>query len=271
MSDDNGDRIMPGKLRWPLGRANLIRLSTKKYRRGMGLYILEGSASILDALDADAEIVGVIHDSRALRRSGDSEALEEIKRRRVALQEVTQADLRRISGLKTPPPVLAVVRRYPARVPCIPPDARLILAVDRVSDPGNLGTLLRSAAFYGVKEVWLGRGTVGLYNQKVVRGSMAAHLHLRVCSDLDLTETIPKAKDRGCRVLVAVVEEGEVPEFIPGGSAPAVLILGSEPHGISTELMDLADIRLAIPRSGSIDSLNVAVAGTVLLDRLLRA
>jgi TrmH family RNA methyltransferase len=145
-----------------------------------------------------------------------------------------------------------------------------VLALDRVADPGNVGTLLRAAAFYGVREVWLGTGSAEAHSPKVLRAAMAAHLHLRVCEQVNLAAELAGAKRSGARVLAAEMEGVERSAgSLPGRGAGQVLVLGSEAHGVDPALIELADERLAIARRGPIDSLNVAMAGTVLLDRLL--
>lgn len=118
---------------------------------------------------------------------------------------------------------------------------------------------------------------------------MACHLHLKVFSNLKLDETLKRARDSGALILAATVDRGLPPETVAkeiglissvesvespietGSSAPAViLLLGNEPHGIDPGLLEIVTHRVAIPRRGKVDSLNVAMAGTVLLDRLTR-
>ncbi len=253
---------------WPIGRATLQKLAKKKYRKQAGLYLLEGVASVWDAARLGAGILGVVHDSRAGKQKAAGELLAELRRRGIPLQEVGEADLKRISGLTTPPPVIAVLREE--EEPAGEEVAEgLTLALDRVGDPGNVGTLLRAAAFYGLREVRLGEGCAERYNPKVLRAAMSAHLHLRIAAHVALPEWVRRAREQGAVVFAATVDGGEEPRPLPAGGR-AVLLLGSEPHGLSGELVSLADIRLAIPRRGPIDSLNVAMAGVVLLDRLLR-
>jgi len=256
-------------LSWPLGKGVLQKLTTKKYRQKFGLYLLEGSAAVRDAIEQGGEALGVLHDARALDRGQDRDALEQLRASRIPVQEVDATDLKRMSDLATPPPVIAVLRADDASEPTLPLNTPLVVALDRVADPGNVGTLLRAAAFYGVHEVWLGLGTAERYNPKVLRSAMSAHLHVRICPNVDLDTILPKAQAQGARVLAAVVEGAEPPFALMVDDAPSILLLGNEPHGIRPELVRIADRRIAIRRRGPVDSLNVAMAGTVLIDRLL--
>lgn len=258
-------------LRWPLGKSVLRKLANKKYRREYGLYLLDGSAAIADAFAAGADIVGVVHDARAHEREQDTRLLERLRAAGVGMDEVPMDLLAGMSDLKTPPPLVAVVRAEEAPEPELPVRDGLVLALDRVGDPGNVGTLLRAAAFFGVREVWLSRGSAELHNPKVLRAAMSAHLHLRVCEDVDLPNVAAEAKRAGAAVFATVVERAEEPEaVVTGEDQPAVLILGSEAQGVLPTLEALADHRLAIERRGPVDSLNVAMAGTVMLDRLTK-
>ncbi len=275
--------------KWNLNKTTLHKLAQKKYRQSYGYYLLEGTVAIRDALWAADQFYGVVFNSSVLEHEQDRELLSQIHQANIRTLEVSEHDLKLMSDLTTPPPVIAVMIQPPTQQLQIPPTSGLILALDNVSDPGNVGTLLRAAAFYGVKDVWLGKGTVEVYNPKVLRASMAAFMHLTILQDIELHTVLLQAQKLGYLILAAVVEPGipPVPWRQDGSAVPAsvnraegniqelrspgaVLLLGNEPHGLHPDLIRLADYRLAIPRLGRVDSLNVAMAGAILLDRLLR-
>ncbi len=253
---------------WPMSRGNLARLENKKYRQRWGLYILEGTAAIRDALEAGAPFHGILVDDRLQDHPEERELIPVLHQSGVAVQQVPASQLKRISGLVTPPPMVGVFVEEPPLEPQIPSRDPLILALDRVQDPGNAGTLMRTAAFYGVRELWFGKGTVERYNPKVLRAAMSAHFQLRIAVNVDLEDAIRRSKKEGCRVFAADAE-GEDRLAALDESHPAILLLGNEPNGVDPALLQLADARLAIARRGRIDSLNVAMAGAILLDRLL--
>ncbi len=254
---------------WPPGKTWLRKLSSKKYRKEFGVYLLEGSAAIEDALMQGAEAYGILHDARSLTRSSDQELLDWLQREKYPLRETGLDELQAVSGLSTAPPVLAIMKQAPAQSPLIPVPPGLALALDKVSDPGNVGTLIRVAAFYGIREVWLGEGTAELYNPKTIRAAMAAHLQVRICQPVDLYSACKKAREQGATILASIVENASAPPPLSPDS-PTILILGSEAHGMDEKLVSLADLRVAIERRGQVDSLNVAMAGAILVDRLLR-
>lgn len=249
--------------------ATLRKLAMKKYRGRERLYLLEGAAAVIDALAQGVDPVVVLHDDRAHQPGADARALALATERGAAIREVARSDLRRISGLTTAPPVAAVLPIPENPSPSHPPAGPLTLACDRIGDPGNLGALIRAAAFYGVEEIWLGEGTVDPFNPKVLRGAMGSQLALRLCRGVDLPAAVRRASETGARVCAAEADGDPGVRPAERSGPPVVLLLGNEPAGLSPDLLNLAAERVAIERRGPVDSLNVAIAGAILLDRFL--
>tara|TARA_Y100001968_G_C19407644_1_gene744581 strand:- start:650 stop:1339 length:690 start_codon:yes stop_codon:yes gene_type:complete len=143
-----------------------------------------------------------------------------------------------------------------------------ILILDNVSDPGNMGTLLRSAVWYGIDSIFYSNSCVDIYNPKVVRSAMGAHFYISNLINGNLVELIHSLKTNGYTILGASLE-GINYQHNKISNLPWGLILGSEAHGISQELYDMIDQKICIPQHGPIESLNVSVAGSILLDRLI--
>ena len=142
-----------------------------------------------------------------------------------------------------------------------------ILILDSISDPGNMGTLLRSSVWFGIKNIFLSTGCVDIYNPKVVRSAMGAHFYLSNLIQLDMLDIVSKIRDSG-HILLAATLEGTSYKKVSVKSKKWALILGSEAHGIDKNILNQIDIKISIPQKGSLESLNVAVAGSILLDRL---
>jgi len=147
-----------------------------------------------------------------------------------------------------------------------PERATFTLILDRLRDPGNLGTILRTALAAGVEQVLLAPGTVDFSNPKVVRAAMGAHLHLPV---LDAGwDTIADAV-KGCDVwLAAASEENRYTDV--DWMRPSALIVGSEAHGAGTEARALARGKVSIPMASDVESLNAAIASAVILFEVVR-
>ncbi len=173
-------------------------------------------------------------------------------------EEVSAEVMAACSDTETPQGVLAVVP-----LPRLerPPRPTLTLVLDRLRDPGNLGTALRAALAAGVEQVILAPGTVDATNPKVVRAAMGAHFRLPLVA-LRWDE-LPAALS-GCRVYLASAG-GRLDYAAVDWTAPSALIIGGEAAGPDTQSAALADAEIAIPMAGAVESLNAAVAAAVIL------
>ena len=214
-------------------------LGQKKFREERGLFIVEGEKLVEEAL-----------------RSGF--AVEAVYR----IDDIGEEAMARISQLTHPSPALAVVRRPAPVEPAIGPD-ELVLALDGVRDPGNLGTILRIADWFGIRQVLASRDTVECFNPKVVQATMGAIFRVRV-HYCDLPAVIPGLT--GNLPIYGTFLEGDNIYRTPltrGG----ILVMGSEADGISPEVAALVNRRLFIPPfpagAQTSESLNVAVATAI--------
>jgi RNA methyltransferase, TrmH family len=169
---------------------------------------------------------------------------------------VTDAILAACSDTETPQGVIAAVP-----IPIIPPQPGLVLVLDGLRDPGNLGTVLRSAEASGVGQVFLAPDTVDLYNPKTVRGAMGAHFRLAAAA-LDWTEIAARLAGRTIWLADAA---GDMSYDRVDWLAPSALIVGGEAEGAGSKAAALAAGRVSIPMAGGAESLNAAMAATVIL------
>ncbi len=176
---------------------------------------------------------------------------------------VDEAVMASMSATETPPGILAV-----ATQPSLPLPSPLSFALicDRVTDPGNLGTLLRTGGAAGVEAVFLSPGCVDSYNPKVVRSSMGAHLRLSI-RQWEWTQIKTAVADM--QVLLAVVADGEMYTAVDWQN-PSALIIGSEAHGVGPIATQIATERITIPMHAHTESLNAAMAAGVILFEAVR-
>ena len=221
-------------------------LASKKFRDETGLFVVEGEKMVQEALASRFEVVSV--------------------HRREEIGEETMA---RISQLSSPSPVLAVVRR-PADIDASPaaPAPGLYLALDSIRDPGNLGTILRIADWFGIRSVLASRDTVEAFNPKVVQATMGAIFRVDF-HYIDLQEFATSVLKCGGKVYGTFLDGRDMYslDLDPGLDKPVVIVIGNEANGISAGMEALVSDRLFIPPypvgdPGS-ESLNAAVATAV--------
>ncbi|MGE5520655.1 MAG: TrmH family RNA methyltransferase [Candidatus Dadabacteria bacterium] len=175
------------------------------------------------------------------------------------VQVVTKAELQRISFLSTPNKVLALVKYFPVQVPNT---KTLVLYLDEIQDPGNLGTIIRIADWFGINNVVCSEQCADHYNPKVVQATMGSIARVRVYSDYEL-QWLKKQQP----VYVSTIDGTTISEF--GKVNEGVLVIGNESRGIREEILDLANATVSIPRIGGAESLNAAIATGILLSHML--
>lgn len=140
---------------------------------------------------------------------------------------------------------------------------------ESLSDPGNTGTLIRTAAAAGADGIILSAGSVDIYNPKVIRAAAGSILRIPIVEGADLNEVIPELKQRGVTILAAHLDGAALPYDIDLREGCGILI-GNEAHGLSDGTSHLADVLIKLPMSPAVESLNASVAGGILLYEVVR-
>jgi RNA methyltransferase, TrmH family len=239
--------------------------SQAKARREAGAYVIEGVRLVEEAHQAGYAPELVFY-SNGLSERGLA-LVEEFRKQNVIVEEVSGAVLKAAGDTETPQGIVAVI---PARSIPLPGDPDFILILDSLRDPGNLGTILRTAVAAGVQAVLLSQGTADPYAPKVVRAGMGAHFRLPVQRlDWEQIAAYIKASQPGMRVFLADAGGGQ-PYTRADLVQPLALILGGEAQGAGQEAQKLAGHRLHIPMPGRVESLNAGAAAAVLLFEVVR-
>ena len=240
----------------------LKSLSKKKYRKENGQFIVEGMRSVKELIESTHKIEKIWTTENFLSHHPD------LKEKIILLdyELINQNDLSYILNTKSPQEIMALV---PMRVN----DNRIktsgkSLILDNISDPGNMGTLLRTAAWYGINNVFCSRNSVDIYNPKVVRSSMGAHFHIGNLLQVNIMDIITQIRSNGGKLITATLDGLSHKNFNLSHDDWA-LVLGSEAYGIRDEIIQFSDESISIPPLGNIESLNVAVAGSIILDQLI--
>ncbi|MBW5447180.1 RNA methyltransferase [Cohnella sp. CFH 77786] len=252
------------------------KLTERKYREREGKFLLEGIHLVKEALQAEWPLLHVAYDAGAgipdelapWAEDGFGTAVGGVTAG-PSWVPVSPEVIARCSQAETPQPVFAVAeKRRLAADKLFDADAGLVAVLDGVQDPGNVGTIVRGAAASGATAVVLGRGTADLYNAKTLRASMGALFHVPVVEG-DLTELLPAARERGMRVVGTSLQAAHSCyeyDFRRG----VWLVFGSEGSGLSTAVSEHVHDNVIIPMTGRAESLNVAMAATVLLFEVQR-
>lgn len=237
--------------------------SRSRTRQKEGAFVIEGPKLVQEAGASSAPIHEIFYTETFASDSDGRTLLDQLSTQGATLMVVDDSVMREMSDTPTPQGVLAVLPLLK-----LPPPAELTFAliIDRISDPGNMGTIMRAAAASGVPLMYVTAGTVDLTNPKVIRSGMGAHFHLPV--RYASWEGI--ANQLSDHVVFLAEVSGGAPYFNVDWSQPCALIVSEEAHGASTEAERMAHARITIPMPGGFESLNVAMATSILLFEMVR-
>ena len=196
--------------------------------------------------------------------------VEKLEEEGVPSYKVSKEQFAELSDVETPQGVLGVVRQFDYQFrDLIKEDKTLIVFCVGVQDPGNLGTIIRSADAFGASGVILSKGTVDLYNPKVVRSTMGAIFHLPIFLTEDDKETIKHLKQKNVKIF-ATDASAKKDCFAADLKGAAAVLVGNEGAGLPEDIIDLADEIIKIPMPGKAESLNVGVSTAIVLYEALR-
>lgn len=242
-------------------------LLEKKHRDRKGLFIIEGIHLVKEAISNKAELEAIIYDAdRGLPQ--EIAALTEQVAGYTEWYKATKQIMSKCTGTETAPPIFAVVAKPSYDEAALFEPNGLVVVLDGVRDPGNVGTIIRSADAVGATGVILGKGCVDLYNPKTVRSTMGSLFHLPIIEG-ELLPYIAQAKQAGIHIVGTSLQATEHC-YSYNWKAGSWLVMGSEGDGLSEEIEAEVNKSIIIPMVGSSESLNVAMATTVLLYEALR-
>lgn len=236
--------------------------SSASERRRSGLSVLDGAHLLAAFLDSGGKPEEVMVSGAGLESAEIARLLERAAPARVTL--LSDALYDSLSTVDSPTGVIAAVRTPKGRA--APPDARMALLLEDIQDPGNVGTLLRSAAAAGAGHVLLSAQCAFAWSPKVLRSAMGAHFMLNIVEHADLGAYV--GAFRGTSVALAARGERSVYELAL--TSPLALLVGNEGAGLTPALAAAATVRAHIPIAERMESLNAAIAGSIALFEAVR-
>jgi TrmH family RNA methyltransferase len=231
-------------------------LQIKKYRKQEQCFIVEGAKSVRELLTSDFEVVLMLATKKFMENSRVPKSAEII--------EVTDKELAGIGEFQSNDSVVAVARMQPPGQPDVEP-GEFALVLDDIRDPGNLGTIIRTADWFGINKVIASEETADFYSSKVIAATMGSFTRCKILYT-DLIAYLQSKK--GTRMFGAFLDGKDVHtvDFGRGG----LVVIGNESKGISHELAGFITDRITIPKYGKAESLNAAMATGIICDNLRR-
>ena len=236
---------------------HIKKLSEKKYREEFGEYVIEGKKIVEEAIENGADIERIVVSESFIRVNNMKD-----------VTIVTDKVFESMSGLVNSEGVLAVIRNKKLDEENIDLSEDFYLILNDIQDPGNLGTIIRTADSLNIKQILVTDKTVDAYNPKVVRSTMGAIFRVKIITINDIKKTIEKLKENGIKVYTTDLNTENTIYNISFDKA--AVVIGNEANGVSEEVKNMCDSRFIIPMLGKTESLNAAVATGVVLYEAFR-
>lgn len=245
---------------------SIAKLKEKRYRVKTGEFIIEGFRFVEEALKSDFEVETVLISEEQEKRWNDFE-LENKLKSGIRVAWVKDELIKHLCSTENPQGIIAVLKKNKFNL-SQHQDGGFYVLIDKLQDPGNLGTIIRTSHAAGASGVILTKGTVDPYNEKTLRATMGSIFRIPVIDDLNY-EFVDKLREKGYK-LIATSLEKSMSLYDADLKQNVILSVGNEGNGISTEVFERADIRVRIPMPGEAESLNVSSAAAILIFEAVR-
>jgi len=241
------------------------RLLVKKYRQEAKQFLVEGIRLCREALLSDWQVVRAFVTPQFQESPEWEEFREYFKQKNIPFNLIGKKDLKKLSDTDSPQPIVLVVRQPEENAIRINlRKAQFLIILDGVRDPGNMGTIIRSADWFGAEGIIVSDDCVDVFNPKVIRSTMGSLFHLPVLEVENIVETLKELRKQKFRIWGTSLTTKNILHRAKF-KKPLAIILGGEAFGISTRLQKMAHENVRIWKFGEAESLNVAVAGGIVM------
>lgn len=245
---------------------HICKLKEKKYRNEYQEFLIEGAKIVKEAIDEKAKIKQIIINEDALSTELIKKYLEE-DLKNLNYVTVTNNIFKLLTNVDNPQGVMAIIEKN-SKETKIDYSQDIILALDDIQDPGNLGTIIRTADSVGLNQILVSRGTADAYNPKVIRSTMGAIFRVKIIECDNLKDTLNLAKENDFKILVTALDTNK--SIYDLKLKKNVIVIGNEANGVEKEIQEISDIKAKIPIIGKTESLNASVATGVVLYEYVR-
>ncbi len=245
---------------------HIVSLHKIKGRKESGEYIIEGKRFVAEAFLRKASVRKIYYVNLRFEDSGFRKIMDLAEEQGIEIEEVTDPVMRKMSSTEEPQGILAVVRKQYFDWGDIEINAEsLILILDRLRDPGNVGTILRTALAADVRNIIVTKGAADIYNPKVLRSSMGAIFSQTILTDTEPEDIIKFCRQQNCTLAVSSMEGSSIFKETISAYYPLAFVIGNEAYGVDKMFSEQALLKLSIPMFNNVESLNAAMAAGIFL------
>lgn len=240
-------------------------LLQKKFRKTENKFIAEGKKLAAEAFNSSYRIEKIISTHQFFE--SESDFFSSLKKSNIEIAEIGNKDFEKLSDTVNPQGICAVIV-IPEKEPEINPNADVIAALENINDPGNLGTVIRTCDWFGIKQILLSEECADIYNSKVLRSSAGSVFHTKIRRAKEFIHELNYLKNNGFNILCSDITGEDIYAFPK--NQKSVLVFSNEANGPSKVLLDASDFKITIPKIGNAESLNVASAAAVIISEFTK-
>lgn len=244
---------------------HINKLDQKKVRHEEREFLIEGVKGVEEALNSDMQVLLLVVEGNKRDEDDLAKLIKLAEGQDVPVEFCGRNDIRDIKTTDTFPGILAIVEQSDAELQDLEGS---IICIDGIKDPGNLGTIIRTADWFGIKSIVLSEDCVDPYNPKVVRSTMGSIFHVDIFESEKIVGDLEDLQKNGYKLNGLVMDGEDLSKIKIKDKNKEIFILGSESHGIRDEVEKILDKKYTISGQGSAESLNVAVAAGILMANL---
>lgn len=237
----------------------IIKLKTKKFRENKQKFYVEGKR-IIDEIPKNIKVDKYIFSSEFYEKN------REIYKNSECI--VLSDDIfKEISDTENPQGIMAICKMQNLTIDNLNINGNFVI-LDRITDPGNLGTIIRTAEALGIKGIFLSKGCVDIYNPKVIRATMGAIFHIPIFENCDLEQIITYLKQSNIKIVCTYLESGKSPYDV--NLKNTAVIIGNEANGVLEKYVKMSDELIKINMEGKVESINASVSSAIIFYEMLR-
>ena len=246
-------------------------LKLKKYRDELGLFFVEGIRLVEEAAHANWLVETCIYTEEALQQKRVQRIISDLQAKNCRMIQVPAIIYNKITDTKEPQGIMAIVQKcaYQLSDVLVSEKKAFFVVLDELQDPGNVGTIIRTAAAAGCTGVFLTKGCTDVFANKAVRASMGSIFHVPIFEGLTKSEVISACTDHKIAILSTSLESSNL-YFKVNFNKSIAVVFGNEGNGVSPQFLEHSQDRLYIPLLGQVESLNVAASAAVILYEVVR-
>lgn len=241
----------------------ITKLKQKKYRDEFCEFVVEGVKGVAEALGSDTKINSVIIGEDDKNKF--AYIINKISSREIPVFYASKIETDKIKNTDTFPGIAAVIMKPDFNIEDLI-NKKPIIVLDKINDPGNLGTIIRTADWFGLDNILISEESVDVFNDKVVRSTMGSLFHLKFAESTNIVQDLEDFKQKGYNIILLDMNGKDIKGLKP--NKKSIYVFGSESHGIRPEIRSLADNVYSIKGGEKTESLNVAVSAGIVMSHL---